>query len=64
MSILRVTNDFLLKAKSLCQRMRSSEGTALSLADLQVIREQLRRVDAEAERLQERKISVSGPTAR
>jgi hypothetical protein len=57
MSILRLTNDFLLKAQNLYQRLRSSEGTTLSLADLEVIREQLRRLDAEAARLQDRKAS-------
>jgi hypothetical protein len=44
-----------MRAKSLYQRMRSSEGTTLSIADLQVIREQLQRLDAEAAKLQDRK---------
>ena len=59
MSIMRVTNDFLIKAKSLYQRLHSSEGTTLSMADLEVIREQLHRLDAAAAQLQGKKTTQS-----
>lgn len=55
MSIMRVTNDFLVKAKSLYQRLHSAEGTTLSMADLEVIREQLHRLDTAAAQLQGKK---------
>jgi hypothetical protein len=55
MPIMHVVSDFLLKAKDLYQRMRSSEGTTLSTGDLQVLREQLQLLDAEAVNLLNRK---------
>jgi hypothetical protein len=41
MSLMQLVTEFLLKGKELCQRMRSPEGTTLSRADLEVLRDQL-----------------------
>jgi hypothetical protein len=55
MNMMQVVSEFLLKTKDLYQRMRSPEGTTLSTADLQVLREQLRLLDAEAATLLKKK---------
>jgi hypothetical protein len=36
-----LVSEFLRKGKELCRRMRSSEGTTLSRADLEVLKDQL-----------------------
>jgi hypothetical protein len=41
MSLMSLVSEFLRKGKELCQRMRSPEGTTLSRADLEVLRDQL-----------------------
>jgi hypothetical protein len=41
MSLINLGSEFLRKGKELSQRMRSPEGTTLSQADLQVLRDQL-----------------------
>lgn len=38
---MALVSQFLRNGKELCQRMRSQEGTTLSKADLQVLRDQL-----------------------
>jgi hypothetical protein len=55
MRIMHVAGQFLLKGRSLYQRMRSSEGTTLSMGDLRVLREQLQLLDAEAANLLKKK---------
>jgi len=41
MSLMHLVSEFQRKGKELCRRMRSPEGTTLSRADLQVLRDQL-----------------------
>ncbi len=48
MRMMQVVSEFLLKAKGLSKRMRSPEGMTLSTADIHLLREQLRLLDAEA----------------
>ena len=44
---MSLVSDFLRKGKELYQRMRSHEGTTLSRADLQVLRDQLQLIHKE-----------------
>ena len=55
MSLMSLVSQFLLKGKELCQRMRSQEGTTLSRADLQVLRDQLQLLHSEAVNLLKQK---------
>ena len=48
MSLMQLVTEFLLKGKELCQRMRTQEGTTLSRADLEVLRDQLHVLHNEA----------------
>ena len=48
MCLMSLVSEFLRKGKELCQRMRSPEGTTLSRADLQVLRDQLQLLHSEA----------------
>ena len=51
MSLMQLVTEFLLKGKELGQRMRSQEGTTLSRADLEVLRDQLHLLHNEAANL-------------
>ncbi len=48
MSLMPLVSEFLRKGKELGSRMRSPEGTTLSRADLEVLRDQLNLLHNEA----------------
>jgi hypothetical protein len=48
MPLMSLVSEFLLKGKELYQRMRCPEGTTLSKADLEVLRDQLQVLHREA----------------
>jgi hypothetical protein len=48
MSLMPLVSEFLRKGKELCQRMRSPEGTTLSRADLELLKDQLHHLHNEA----------------
>jgi hypothetical protein len=48
MSLMQLVTEFLLKGKELCQRMRSPEGTTLSRADLEILKDELHLLHNEA----------------
>jgi hypothetical protein len=45
---MQLVTEFLLKGKELCQRMRSPEGTTLSRADLEILKDELHLLHHEA----------------
>ena len=55
MPILQVVADFMVKGKDLVQRMRSPEGVMLSMADLQLLKDQLQILDNEITQLMNHK---------
>jgi hypothetical protein len=44
---MSLLSEFLCKGKELCRRMRSPEGSTLSRADLQLLRDQLQTLHRE-----------------
>ena len=52
---MQLVTEFLLKGKELCKRMHSQEGTTLSRADLQLLKDQLQRLHRETMTLLDQK---------
>jgi hypothetical protein len=55
MGLMTLVSEFLGRGKELCKRMRSQEGTTLSRADLQVLRDQLKILHRETVTLLDRR---------